>query len=300
MNLTGHISGWRRLLRPGTAALLLVLTAVLCPLFSSQAATITGLVYSVDNQSLSATPVRFTPLSTPLALNGRLLTSLTRQASTDLHGAFNVQMLAGTYRVEVGRIVQDTFHIFVPTNEPATWNYLDLLTNANVLAYSSPGFITKTVLTNKGDLLVRGATDIARLGVGTNGQTIIADSTQALGIKWAAAASGQGLSTNWVNGSPVVGLALLNNTNTTWSVSGSNVTVRTLGYTGNLTVMGAGGVTNLFKFSDGLVTNVVVNYYASDGGGFNTEPLPLWMNVALAVILILVTLQTLNQPKYSV
>lgn len=44
-------------------------------------------------------------------------------------------------------------------------------------------------LTTKGDLYTYSTTD-ARLGVGTNGQVLTADSTAATGIKWATAAGG--------------------------------------------------------------------------------------------------------------
>lgn len=40
-------------------------------------------------------------------------------------------------------------------------------------------------LTTKGDLLTRTASAITRLGVGTNGQVLTADSAQAEGVKWA-------------------------------------------------------------------------------------------------------------------
>jgi hypothetical protein len=44
-------------------------------------------------------------------------------------------------------------------------------------------------LTTKGDLYTYSTTD-ARLGVGTNGQVLTADSAEATGLKWAAAAGG--------------------------------------------------------------------------------------------------------------
>jgi hypothetical protein len=46
------------------------------------------------------------------------------------------------------------------------------------------------VLTTKGDLLSRSASALSRLGVGSNNQVLTADSTQTLGIKWAAVAGG--------------------------------------------------------------------------------------------------------------
>lgn len=46
-------------------------------------------------------------------------------------------------------------------------------------------------LTTKGDLYTYSTTD-ARLGVGTNGQVLTADSTAATGLKWAAASSASG------------------------------------------------------------------------------------------------------------
>jgi hypothetical protein len=60
-------------------------------------------------------------------------------------------------------------------------------------------------LTTKGDLYTYSTTD-ARLGVGTNGQILTADSTAATGLAWAAPASGGGLtllSTTALSGSTV-------------------------------------------------------------------------------------------------
>jgi hypothetical protein len=48
----------------------------------------------------------------------------------------------------------------------------------------------QTPLTTKGDLFTFSTVD-ARLGVGTNGQTLVADSTAATGLKWATPAGGK-------------------------------------------------------------------------------------------------------------
>jgi hypothetical protein len=62
-----------------------------------------------------------------------------------------------------------------------------------IQVYSGSAWVTKSggssPLTTKGDLYTYSTTD-ARLGVGTNGQILTADSTAATGIKWAAAAGG--------------------------------------------------------------------------------------------------------------
>ena len=50
---------------------------------------------------------------------------------------------------------------------------------------------TKATLTTKGDIYAATAASTpARLGVGTNGQTLVADSTASTGLKWATPASG--------------------------------------------------------------------------------------------------------------
>lgn len=56
-------------------------------------------------------------------------------------------------------------------------------------ATASAGFNALSPLTTKGDLVAYSTTN-ARLGVGSDGQVLTADSAQTLGVKWAAAAAG--------------------------------------------------------------------------------------------------------------
>ena len=56
---------------------------------------------------------------------------------------------------------------------------------------SVEGGIQPTLLTTKGDLIsATAASTVARLGVGTNGQVLTADSTASTGLAWATAAAG--------------------------------------------------------------------------------------------------------------
>ena len=56
---------------------------------------------------------------------------------------------------------------------------------------SVEGGIQPTLLTTKGDIIVAtGNATLVRQGVGTDGQVLTADSTQADGVKWATPAAG--------------------------------------------------------------------------------------------------------------
>ena len=59
------------------------------------------------------------------------------------------------------------------------------------VGFDDSNAIQNTIVDAKGDLITATAADTpARLAVGTNGQTLVADSTAATGLKWAAASSG--------------------------------------------------------------------------------------------------------------
>jgi hypothetical protein len=59
------------------------------------------------------------------------------------------------------------------------------------VAQDDSNAIQNAIVDAKGDLITATAADTpARLAVGTNGQTLVADSTAATGLKWATAASG--------------------------------------------------------------------------------------------------------------
>ena len=66
-------------------------------------------------------------------------------------------------------------------------NFSDIETFVN----SSPGLVQNTLVDAKGDLLAASADNtITRLAVGTNTYVLTADSSEATGLKWAAATAG--------------------------------------------------------------------------------------------------------------
>ena len=68
---------------------------------------------------------------------------------------------------------------------PSIWYGLISYTNSSI---GSMGMQTNPV-TTKGDLIVRNATTLARLGVGADGTVLIADSAASTGVSWGATAS---------------------------------------------------------------------------------------------------------------
>lgn len=65
-------------------------------------------------------------------------------------------------------------------------------------------YLLKSVGTTKGDLLVHNGTSWVRVGVGANGAGLVADSTQAAGVRWSASGAIQG-STFTTKGDLLVG-----------------------------------------------------------------------------------------------
>ena len=110
---------------------------------------------------------------------------------------------------------------------------------------------TTSPLTTKGDVWGYSSTD-ARIPVGTNGQVLTADSTQTLGVKWAAAGS----SISFVSISSNVALTdnSINSVNTGAARSLSLPNPATM--TGTITIKDVSGTAN--------TNNITITRYASE------------------------------------
>jgi hypothetical protein len=111
---------------------------------------------------------------------------------------------------------------------PQEGNACYLKDTNEVLTYSGSTWVAVgggSPLTTKGDLFTFSTTD-ARLAVGANGTTLVADSSESTGLKWQTPASG--------------GMTLLSTT----TLSGATTTISGIDQTYNSLFMFIGGVTN--------------------------------------------------------
>jgi hypothetical protein len=174
--------------------------------------TVTGNVVDIG-LTATATNVTFTPLFTPSSQGNSVIFSRPKTVTTDGSGDFSTVLTRGLYRVTIGANSKDSF-IIQPTNTVSTVtnNWVDLITNAITYQVSVPSYIQKSFFTTKGDMLVYDGTNVNRIPRGSDGQGLVADSSNTNGIKWATA-PGNGTVTS-------VALSLPN----IFTISGSPVT----------------------------------------------------------------------------
>lgn len=104
-------------------------------------------------------------------------TTLPALLDTGTHAARPAASAVGT-----GALYSCTDHNLIYQTDGSSWATWATLTGTG---------ISETLLDAKGDLVVASAADTAaRLAVGTNGYVLTADSAEATGVKWAAAATG--------------------------------------------------------------------------------------------------------------
>jgi hypothetical protein len=92
-------------------------------------------------------------------------------------------------------------------------------TDAITTTAANAAYVPKTLTTTKGDIITATAANTpARLGVGSNDQILVADSTAATGLKWATPASGSTFAGARVYNSAAQSIPNATNTAVTWDL----------------------------------------------------------------------------------
>jgi len=146
-------------------------------------------VLNVNNTTTAAVtlPVS-TSMTTPVTIN-RLTTSLANVTVTP-NGAQTIDGDAQLVLADAG-----TSATLMPIS--TGWK-IHALTGVIDSGGTLPASVTPSMFTTKGDIPVAtGPGAVTRQGIGTDGQVLSADSTQATGVRWTAAPGGGVLASNW-------------------------------------------------------------------------------------------------------
>lgn len=127
---------------------------------------------------------------TVIQMNSASATTITVNTSLFSAGdSVQIQNIgAGTCTITAGTATVNSAGSLAVTQYDGGFLYFSSASSALWFDYTQAGTISP--LTTKGDLYTRTSSADARLGVGTNGYTLVADSAEATGLKWAAPASG--------------------------------------------------------------------------------------------------------------
>lgn len=135
--------------------------------------------------------IRAVPLDTPYADGDGLVLAGEKTEETDADGLLTWTLQAGSYRFFFG--ARKEYITKTVPDDGATYAFVDLTGDALPYTSAASLYVAKATYTTKGDILAATAASTpARLGVGTNGQVLTADSTTSTGLKWASAGSGSG------------------------------------------------------------------------------------------------------------
>lgn len=127
---------------------------------------------------------------TVIQMNSASATTITVNTSLFSAGdSVQIQNIgSGTTTITAGTATVNSAGSLAVTQYDGGFLYFSSASSAIWFDYTQPG--TTSPLTTKGDLYTRTSSADARLAVGTNGQTLVADSAEATGLKWVAASSG--------------------------------------------------------------------------------------------------------------
>jgi len=168
----------------------------------AETALVNGADFTVTGAGNESSGVTVTPASSiPTGTNWVIYTDQGATQETDLttSGAFpanTIEYMSDKLAVAIQEVEGKVDRaLLMPLSSSASKNIPD--GTDKVIILDSSGDLTTTdqssfgdaitTLTTKGDLLGRNSTDLARLPVGSDDQVLIADSAQALGVKWGAA-----------------------------------------------------------------------------------------------------------------
>ncbi len=145
--------------------------------------------------------------------------------------------VSGILPVANGGTANAFFTVSGPASSAKTYTF----PNSNATVLTDQAAITATqggtgqTTYTKGDIVVAtGSTTLVKLGVGSNTTVLTADSTQASGVKWAAASSGP------LTAYGKISVVLGTSCSVSGSVASSNLTSCTYNSTGNYTVFMSG------------------------------------------------------------
>lgn len=142
----------------------------------------------------------------------------------------------------------------IPGQDDGTWGNIlnDFLTvelnaDGSLKVRTDGTFVTKSTITTKGDLLVgTGSSAIIRLGAGTDGQVLSADSSQASGLRWISGGGSSSIAgaSDASISSPANGQVLTYNSGTSRWTNQNPAVISVAGKTGTVT-LAESDITNL-------------------------------------------------------
>ena len=124
--------------------------------------------------------------------------------------------------------------------------------------------------TTKGDLIARATAQVTRLPVGTDGTILMADSTQALGVKWATVSGGGGggAQTPWTSNIDAAGFTLNNIPVIQAPASNNNLILNAPGAGGSISLQADGTTMATINETAGLIAwgSIIANVNVVNGG----------------------------------